>query len=79
MAWKVLEWGDVPEDAAEIDYECPHCGREAPLPVVGMALAQISGGGVVFDVGRHAMPAQIRCTKCRREFTLEDAHVRQAV
>lgn len=68
--WKILDRGNVPNRASMIEYTCPGCDRDAELPVKGMALAQF-GGGVVFDVGRHAMPAQIQCPHCRRQYELD--------
>jgi DNA-directed RNA polymerase subunit RPC12/RpoP len=61
--WKIIDRGGVPELALSIDYTCMHCGREAELPVVGLALAQIDSA-VVFDIGHYEMPAVIQCRKC---------------
>lgn len=50
-------------------YDCPRCGRSALLPVLGRPLAQLGGGGIVFDTdGEYAMPRVIQCRKCRRRF-----------
>lgn len=71
--WAVLDRGDVPEKEGShlIEYDCPRCGYEAELPVLGTPLAQLSSGGMVFDIGRHAMPRIIRCRNCRRTFELD--------
>lgn len=69
--WKVIDRGNVPDPAPNhVMYTCIHCMREAELPVVGVALAQI-GAGLVFDTSNHAMPRVIRCRKCRRTYELE--------
>ena len=66
--WKILDRGDVGEhDGHDIEYTCARCGKDALLTVVGLPIAQ-TGAMVVFDVGRHAMPAAIRCPHCRRSF-----------
>jgi len=65
--WRVLDLGTVPAESACITYSCQGCGHEAQLPVVGTALAELNGGGVVFD-GPHAMPRKIQCRRCRRVF-----------
>ena len=69
MSFQVIEWGRVsPTTPSRIDaYPCPHCGRESMLPIRGMAIAMFGSGGIVFD-GDGALPAVIRCTKCRRSF-----------
>ena len=67
--WAVLDYGDVPRNARTIEYDCPNCGREADLPVLGRTLAQF-GGGVVFD-GPGKLPRTIRCRKCRSVFTTD--------
>lgn len=66
--WKVLEYGDVDLDAPTtnlIEYHCVGCGRDAMLPVKGVAMAQ-TGSGLVFDLGEHAVPIVIQCRGCRR-------------
>ena len=68
--WDVIDRGAVPLTGTnDIEFDCPGCGREALLPVLGLALAQ-TAAGVVFDVGEHAMPREIRCRHCRRHFEL---------
>jgi len=63
-----LDRGDVPEQGArDVEY-CCQCGRSALLPVLGRPLAQLNGGGLVFDDGAHAMPKRIQCPHCRRRF-----------
>lgn len=69
--WDVLDRGDVPTGACEMLYSCPHCGREAALPVVGVPLAQLGGGGIVFDGGEGLLPVAIRCRACRSVFGTE--------
>ena len=66
--WKILQRGRVQLDAPMVPYDCPRCGYEALLPILGMPLAQLSEGGIVFDTGDHAMPAEIQCRHCRRRF-----------
>jgi predicted RNA-binding Zn-ribbon protein involved in translation (DUF1610 family) len=68
--WAVLDYGDVPQTARTIEYDCPKCGREALLPVLGSTIAQIPGGSVVFD-GPGKLPRTIRCRKCRSVFTTD--------
>ena len=69
--WKVIDRGKVPDPAPNhIMYACMNCMREAELPVVGVALAQINSG-LVFDSDEHAMPAVIECRKCRHSYELE--------
>lgn len=65
--WRVIDRGTVPLAAKMIPFDCPGCGSEAALPVVGSALAQLAGGGLVFD-GEHALPPKIQCRACRRRF-----------
>lgn len=74
MAWQIIDWGNVPTDSPVISYECL-CGAASPLPVVGLALAQIGhhdGHALVFEPGRHEVPREIRCTKCRRHLVLQN-------
>ena len=66
--WKILDRGKVPDRALAVSYACPGCEREADLPVLGLPLAQMSGGGIVFDTQPYAMPAVIQCPHCRRRF-----------
>ena len=67
--WKVLDFGDVSPESPPIPYSCA-CGYEAMLPVKGRALAQLGGGGIVFDTDeRGALPPVIQCRKCRRILT----------
>lgn len=68
--WDIIDFGKVPEKAKTLMFSCPGCEREALLPVVGVPLAEMSGG-IVFDIGACAMPREIRCRKCRRHFVLE--------
>lgn len=73
MAWQIIDWGNVPTDSPVISYECL-CGAVAPLPVVGLALAQLGlddGAALVFEPGQQAVPREIRCTKCRRHLVLQ--------
>lgn len=68
--WKVLDRGEVPDPAPNtVMYACMHCMREAELPVVGIALAQIETG-IVFDLGPYALPKTIQCRKCRHHYYL---------
>ena len=70
--WAVLDRGNVPEGlpSHDVEYECPSCGNEAELPVLGLPIAQI-GRGLVFDLGGHEMPRVIRCRICRKTYELE--------
>lgn len=70
--WKVVDYGQVPLESERVPYDCPHCGVEASLPVVGRVLAQLAGGGLVFDIGPRALPQIIHCRSCRRTFTQEE-------
>lgn len=68
--WKILDRGAVPVDQSKpVEFTCPGCGRDAILPVVGMAIAQFANG-LVFDTDTHEMPACIQCRYCRRRFEL---------
>jgi hypothetical protein len=66
--WKILDRGRVPANADVVPFECPRCGAEADLPVLGKPMAQLSDGGWVFHRGPRALPALIQCRQCRREF-----------
>lgn len=74
--WKIVARGRVPlrgPRVTEIDYECNYCGRSALLPILGRPLAQLSGGGIVFDTdGPHAVPRLIACRACRHSFESAD-------
>ena len=65
--WRILARGAVPIRTHEVVFACMSCGTEALLPVLGLPLAQIESG-IVFDIGRHAMPAVIQCRTCRRRY-----------
>lgn len=70
--WKILDYGDVPTGASTISYSCQACGHEAAMPVKGRALAQLAGGGIVFDTNEEgAIPATVQCRKCGRTFTTD--------
>ena len=74
--WKVLDWGRVPPDTpTAVPLTC-QCGREAHLPVLGRAIAQLAGGGIIFDPGDHAIPATVQCRHCLRILTVEEPIVR---
>jgi hypothetical protein len=70
--WKVLDRGRVPESGPRVttvSYTCPRCGRDAEMPVLGRPIAQLAGGGIVFDNdGVNALPSAIECRSCRRRF-----------
>lgn len=68
--WKVLDYGQVPEDATPVEFGCV-CGHEAFVPVLGRPLAQ-SGMGLVFGTEGGALPDSIKCRKCRRIFTKDE-------
>ncbi len=68
--WIIIDRGSLPERTLHIDYMCTKCMRESLLPVTGIVLAQ-SGQSLVFDIGPHATPAQIRCPHCRSSLVLE--------
>ena len=74
--WRILEIG-WPDGTltSEVTFACPHCGWEADMPVVGLAIAQMEGG-LIFDTGNHAVPHQIQCRSCRKRFEAEDPDVR---
>ena len=66
--WKILNRGAVPDPAPNhVMLTCLGCGREAQLPILGVALAQLHQG-LVFDTGDHAMPKAIQCRHCRLVF-----------
>ena len=67
-AWRILDPGEVPVgDGRLVMFACPHCGKEAKLPVLGVPLAQV-GEGIVFDPGHRAIPKAIQCRFCRKRF-----------
>jgi hypothetical protein len=66
--WKIVDRGEVPEQAPSIVFACPGCGHDAELPVIGLPIAQV-GGGLVFDSAPHATPLTIQCRRCRRTFS----------
>lgn len=71
--WTVLDFGAVEVDRPSfqlIPYPCPGCGREAWMPINGIALVITSDGGMILEPvdGDRALPAKIRCRKCRRTF-----------
>ena len=69
--WKIINRGTVPDPAPNtVSYTCMGCMREADLPVVGLAIAQVDSG-LVFDVGPMDTPRVIQCRHCRRRFELE--------
>lgn len=68
--WKIIDFGDVPETASRVEFTCIKCGRDAMLPVTGLAIAQ-AGQGLVFDNRHHSMPRTIQCRKCGRVFTTD--------
>ena len=69
--WKIINRGTVPDPAPNtVAYTCMGCMREADLPVVGLAIAQVDSG-LVFDVGPMDTPRVIQCRHCRRRFELE--------
>lgn len=65
--WKIIDRGNVPENAGTIVYACPGCGTDASLPALGLPIAQI-GDGVVFDNNKHSLPKIIQCRRCRRRY-----------
>lgn len=70
-SWKVIDRGEVPDPPDnQAEFVCPDCGWEALLPVLGIPMAQLHSG-IVFDIGRHAMPRVIECRRCRHRFELE--------
>ena len=68
--WKILDRGQVPAGASEVEFACP-CGYEAMLPVMGRPLAQCWSGIVFDNDGPFAMPTTVQCRKCRRILTNE--------
>lgn len=74
--WRILELPDPPPQwTGSIMYSCPGCGKEALLPIVGLAIAQI-GAGLVFEPGSKLIPKTIQCRFCRRRYEQEDGDVR---
>jgi hypothetical protein len=70
--WKILEWGEVPETSTTtVPYDCQMCGEAALLPVLGRAVAQLAGGGLVFEPGAFGIPKVVKCPHCRRSFTTD--------
>ena len=71
--WKIIDPGGVVSENGhikEIEYDCPHCGVEALLPVVGTVIAISADGGVIFDRGPRIMPQHIQCRYCHHHFEL---------
>ena len=74
--WRILEAGWPEESRTHtINFECPHCGAEAEMPVIGLAIAQVNDG-IVFDGSHHALPNKIQCRFCRKRFEVEGKNVR---
>ena len=68
--WKILKYGAVPPDSRTIDFECPHCGHTAELPVIGTPIAQFDGG-IVFDNDQTGvLPESVQCRKCRQKLAV---------
>ena len=57
-------------------FTCPRCGKDALLPVIGMVIAQTSGGALIFEPGKQIAPNKIQCRFCRRRFEREGDGVR---
>jgi len=69
-SWKVLDWGKVNRKfGTKVLIPCDNCGEESTLTVNGLPLAY-AAGGLVFDIGGHAMPDKIRCPHCKSTFEL---------
>ena len=66
--WTVLD-GKFEEShfGRDIFYSCPKCEKDAILPVEGIVIAQLAGGGLIFD-GGGSLPAKVRCPHCRTAF-----------
>ena len=70
--WRIIDQGDPPPVwTGDIMFACPHCGAEAKLPIIGTPLAQLSGGGLVFEPGPRQIPKIIQCRFCRKKFEME--------
>jgi hypothetical protein len=83
--WKITRWDNPPEEKSTLPLTCD-CGREAECPVgvsVAKHLIAIIGNGrmLIFDPPSfvppaNAMPDEIRCRRCGREFCREVDDVR---
>jgi DNA-directed RNA polymerase subunit RPC12/RpoP len=73
--WKILDRGNIPHNARTVEFTCMTCGRDAHLPVVGLAIAQVDEA-LIFDHPGHAIPPLIQCRKCGHVYEQEPAHVR---
>jgi len=65
--WKILEWSNRPPgaQATTVEMECPKCGHEADLEVIGTPIVGLELG-FVFEGGNGSIPDLIQCRKCRR-------------
>jgi len=77
--WRILDYGNVPEDTSRmIEYTCMNCDEDSLLPVVGSVMAQM-GQGLVFDIGGHAIPAVIQCRHCRKRYSTQTSQQIEAI
>ena len=71
--WRILDRGTVPAHGVKtVPFPCPYCQTESTLPILGLAIALLADGGVVFDTGPKGMPRKIQCRFCKQRFELED-------
>jgi len=69
--WKIIDRGQVDQTKATmIQRTCSNCGAESGLPVNGLVIAELAGGGLVFD-GPVKFPAKIRCPECDSTFEMQ--------
>jgi hypothetical protein len=75
--WRILDPPDPePKWTGTIMFTCPHCHKEALLPVIGLVIAQTSEGALIFDPGKRQIPKTIQCRFCRKRFEGEGDGVR---
>ena len=75
--WEVLELGIAP--AGSISLCCPHCGKDASMPIIRTQSPIIAsiGLGLIFDnptynPGAAVLPVTVRCRACRHVFTRKE-------
>ena len=69
--WNVIE-PPVFAGTRSVEFDCPHCGYEALLPIAGdNPVLASTAGGLIFDrPPPYGAPDKIRCSHCRHTFAV---------